>query len=74
MSLRMTGPALYAVRRYVILPELWIKHRRSIRDASTMRKRAETHTQRYSAHAAIFAKQLVMTACSLAMAVLRLCH
>jgi hypothetical protein len=29
-------------------------------DASTMRKRAETNTQRHSAHEAIIAKQLAM--------------
>jgi hypothetical protein len=41
---------------------------------ATMRKRGEIITQRHSAHAAIFAKQLVMTLCILAMAVIRLCH
>jgi hypothetical protein len=41
---------------------------------ATMRKRVETNTQRESAHAAIFAKQLMMTACILSMAVLSRCH
>jgi hypothetical protein len=35
-------------------------HRWSSWDASTMRKRAETHTQRHSAHEAIIARQLDM--------------
>ena len=60
MNLRMTGLALYAVRRYVILPKLWITKNGGTGLPATMRKRAETHTQRHSAHAAIIAKQLAM--------------
>ena len=48
-SLRLTGHALYAVRRYVILPSLWITDGGGTCVPATMRQRAETHTQRHSA-------------------------
>ena len=60
-SLRPTEPALYAVGRYVILPQRANTDAHRTVMQATMRQRADTNIQRPSAHAAIFAKQLAMT-------------